>query len=294
MITCRRTGSDFVFPTPLPAFCFLASLVINCLDSILYTSTIVTFNFLNILLMSSTSENMSSQGIDVQRALEILSQRSADDSTHSHSEHQHTIGCVHHASEATQSLGQQIDLNPQERSFYEEEASVKAQQRQLNEEREKRQAELHAKLEAMPVRELVQAVLEAQQQRVQTYRTYDTGLDAILGSRNLSTYPQICAEATAQFAVISDTISGIQTCLASTKKRQDLAKLIRDLQQQEKEKLSLSAALHLERIRESQGGEERVLALMRQGIQSLEQKIGACMEMVSEVIEELQSALIDE
>ncbi|GKY94213.1 hypothetical protein MPSEU_000387200 [Mayamaea pseudoterrestris] len=242
--------------------------------------------------MSTEDGNQSSREIDVQLALEILSQRSGGDVAHHHGAA--AAPCAHHAADETQALGQVIDLNPQEQSINEEKEDLETQQAVLDQERDRKRAELEAKLQNMTDKELVQAVLEAQQQRVQTYRSFNNGLDSILSSTgSLSRYPQVCAEATAQFAVVSDTINGIQTRLASIKKRQDLAKLVSSLQQQEKEKLNLTAALHLERIRESQGGDERDLALLAQGIQSLERKIGSGMEAVNEIIEELQCVLID-
>ena len=240
--------------------------------------------------MTSISDSKASQGIDIRLALDILSQRSGEE----HAAHSATLDyCGNHASEEKRELGQVIDLNPQEESLAEEQENLKAQQEELNIEREKRRSELQTTVDSMSVREQLQAVLEAQQQRVQAYQQYNKGLDSVLRTRNLSLYPQICADATAHFAVVSDTLSCLHKSLARGKEHQDLAELVQNLQKHEKDKLNFTAALHLERIRESQGGEERVLSLMRQGILSLEQKIIACMEAVTEVLEEIQCALID-
>jgi hypothetical protein len=233
---------------------------------------------------------MSKEGIDVRLALEILSQRSPED---------HARGadgaCSHKASEQHKALGQVIDLNPQEQEDINKRRELlEIEQNELAAEREKRLVEMKDKLLHMSVRELLLAVLEAQQQRVQTYHSYNSSLDAILCTRNLTTYPQLCAEATAQFAVVSSTILSIHSCLATNKTRRDLATLVHNLQQLEKEKLNLSAALHLERIRESQGAEKQILDLIQEGIQSLENKISTCEDGVNLAIEELQCALADE
>jgi len=112
-------------------------------------------------------------------------------------------------------------------------------------------------------------------------------------------YPTICAEATASFSVQSDTINVIQRVLEEKHQRHDLKKLIETLQKHEKDKLNLTAALHLERIREKSqqvdtNGDERITALLRQGISSLRGNIQACVEEINEVIEELRITMVEE
>jgi hypothetical protein len=234
---------------------------------------------------------MSSQGIDVRLALEILSLRSPEN--HDHGDE--ADACRHHASSETQSLGQVINIAPSEDiSIQEETKDLIEQQNLLKEEREKRRSELRVKLESMSLDDLLQTVLEAQQQRVKAYHSFDTSLDSILSTRNLTNYPSVCAEATAHFAVVSDTVLSIHSCLLEKMKRPDLAQLVHNLQQHEKEKLSLTAALHLERIRESQGGEQRILALVKQEIQSLENRIRICCQEINDNIEEILCALSEE
>lgn len=242
--------------------------------------------------MSSENEtsNTSQNGIDIRQALEILSQRSTNDGSAAETQGKCTCS-IHHAPKVTQELGQILRLNPQDEQ--EELQDMAAQKFSLRVEREERRKALEAKLEEMSLHDLVQAVLEAQQQRVRIYQQYNSGLDYLLETKNLSNYPRICTDATAHFAVISDTINCIEAQLASTKKNRELASLVRNLQLHEKEKLNFSAALHLERIRESQERENRVLVLVRQGIQVLELKIAACMKAVNDIIEELQCSLTE-
>jgi hypothetical protein len=123
-----------------------------------------------------------------------------------------------------------------------------------------------------------------------------SGLATLLETGNMTNYPNVCAEATASFSVLSDTINIIQTALADSRSRKDLRDLIANLQQHEKEKLSLTAALHLDRIRESQqvGGDERILELLRLGVVSLRTKIEACVDNINEALEELRYAMVEE
>jgi hypothetical protein len=124
------------------------------------------------------------------------------------------------------------------------------------------------------------------------------GLDTLLETGNMTNYPYVCAAATSSFSVCSDTINIIQTVLADPQQRNrpDLQKLIGTLQTHEKEKLSLTAALHLDRIRESQhgGGDERILALLQEAVASLRAKIEACVEQINDALEEIRYAMVEE
>lgn len=123
------------------------------------------------------------------------------------------------------------------------------------------------------------------------------GLDTLLETGNVTNYPYVCAAATSSFSVCSDTINIIKTVLTdSSRNRPDLQKLIGTLQTHEKEKLSLTAALHLDRIRESQhgGGDERILALLQEAVASLRAKIEACVEQINDALEEIRYAMVEE
>jgi hypothetical protein len=122
----------------------------------------------------------------------------------------------------------------------------------------------------------------------------------------MSNYPSICAKATASFSVLSDTINAIEGVLVEGHNRRDLQKLLRQLQQHEKEKLNVTAALHLERIRErnqklqvnnynnNNGGDERVSRLLQEGVTAMKERIATCVEGINEVLEELRYALAEE
>jgi hypothetical protein len=217
-----------------------------------------------------------------------------------------------------------------------------------NEERKKKGKNNHQQimehLATMAIVDLLQTVLSSQEERVKTYRLYEQSLDEVLLSGNLTNYPPACATATASFAVLSDTIRAVQHELerrasasapaaqkdTDTQKNKaewkNDAQSIQKLQSLEREKLQLTAACHLERIRErnqreelmsqrssntnlkarnnnndakQQGSEDvnnkgRILSLLQQGISTLQTKIGVCTDQINDVLDELRCALVEE
>jgi hypothetical protein len=120
----------------------------------------------------------------------------------------------------------------------------------------------------------------------------------VLQTGNVTSYPDTCSKATASFSVLSETIKTIQEILQS-RKRTDLSKLIQQLQSYEKEKLQLTAAHHLERIRQQnqqqlEGEDARIEKLLKDGVTSLQQNIATCIENINEVLDELRCALLEE
>jgi len=144
--------------------------------------------------------------------------------------------------------------------------------------------------------------------------TTSRGLSTILLSGNITTYPTLCAKITASFSVLSDTINAVKSILQS-KKRTDITKVISQLQKYEGEKLNMTAALHLEKLRlrnsevdkaisiggnsndssgKEEGHDDKTAQLLRDGIQTLEGKISKVIESINEVLEELRCIAVDE
>ena len=133
-------------------------------------------------------------------------------------------------------------------------------------------------------------------------------------SGNVAHYPSICAETTAAFSVLSETVIAVRRFLdeSSRHNRKDLVQLLTRLQQGEKEKLNLTAALHLEKIRaanQKQLDEQQaalaasgcgpavdhlIASLLDEGVKSLQQKIAMSVEEINETLAELQCALVEE
>lgn len=121
----------------------------------------------------------------------------------------------------------------------------------------------------------------------------------MLVSGNITSYPALCAKATATFSVLSDTINSIRSCLQAQHGRTDAARAVGQLQKKEGEKLNLTAAVHLERLRlrnaqVEDGEDERTAALLREGIETLGGKVANVVEEINDCIEELRCIAADE
>ena len=132
--------------------------------------------------------------------------------------------------------------------------------------------------------------------------TFRRGLSTILLSGNITTYPALCANVTATFSVLSDTINAVKSSLVERHKRHDIGEIVRRLQKYEGEKLNLTAAIHLEKLRlknadlglSFNGSDERTAQLLDMGIQKLERNISANIESINEMLEELRCTAADE
>ena len=142
-------------------------------------------------------------------------------------------------------------------------------------------------------RELTRRFQSLQEERVRAYREYDDGLDGILRDRQLAAYPQLCAEATARFAALSRDINAVEERLRAADPAERAfahraADLVRRVQQLEKEKLELTAAAHLERIRETAGEE-----LAASNLAYVRQRMGEIVASIVEQLDELRCELAD-
>lgn len=205
-------------------------------------------------------------------------------------------------------------LPPQNPSLSKEETKQKENEEDLKQKEEKEQKQkeeeqkqqrllnIRKKLETMAVPDLFKALFEAQRERTVTYTEFDRGLEVVLDSQNISSYPDACAKATASFAVLSDTINTIRSILVDKHKRKDVSKLIRTLQRHEKEKLNFTAALHLERLRQQNhdlvendnDDGSKTMTLLREGVADLKMKLRDCVECINDVLEELRYAAAEE
>jgi DNA repair REX1-B len=131
-------------------------------------------------------------------------------------------------------------------------------------------------------------------------------------------YPHLCAEVTAKFAVLSETINSIRQAWtiespSSTiacspqvnhEKRRELVSLANSLQAMEREKLHHTAALHLETVRLAINqddaadavwhDESRRAALLNESVQQLRSSIGKIEESINEVLDELKVVMMEE
>jgi hypothetical protein len=281
----------------------------------------------------STNENaaQSAKGIDFHQALSILSQRSAGASHHAH-EHGDHNACPCQAppaaaTEAVQKMGQVIHLDgggsginddaddttassnrttgdkgtATSSSLTDSSGPSSAASRSLQPNPQFIEA-----FRSLSTLQLLQAVLSAQQDRVAAYRDYNKGLQAVLATNHVGYYPTVCTEATAKFAIVGDTIQAVHATLderngttttndKNVSLRKETQRLVRTLQQYEKQKLQYTAALHLEQIRLHQTSEDDHTSrkLLEDSTRTLHQKLTACISEINDVLEEIQCTLLD-
>lgn len=177
----------------------------------------------------------------------------------------------------------------------EESEAASVEETREEEERNRKKKEQLAKdryeeLSKLSTQDLISVVMKAQEERTRTYTQYNKDLDAILQTHNIGHYVTIVAQVTAVFSVQSDVINTAKRCIAEIHDKKDIEALISSLQSYEKEKLSLTAALHLERIREDENKGDQLLL---QGISSLRNKIFKVIGNINDCLEELRYERID-
>jgi len=104
-------------------------------------------------------------------------------------------------------------------------------------------------LSSLSILELITLLLSLQQERVETYREYDNVLHVLLQGNKLNEYPNLVAEITSIFTIISEKINNIKH-IVKEKGEEQLHKHILSIQTYEKEKLVLIASKHLDTIQQ--------------------------------------------
>eukprot|EP00980_Cylindrotheca_fusiformis_P011796 scaffold2816_cov121-Cylindrotheca_fusiformis.AAC.12 len=138
--------------------------------------------------MSAIKNN---EGIDIQKALAILSARKTDPSDSDD-------GCGCHGTRApddAKNLGQEIDLFG-ERSSRNAQEEQKVDEEKTQKERAKRKEDILNELKGMSLAELLRTLLKAQEDRVKAYNEFENGLVTVLQTGNISKYPEATLKAT--------------------------------------------------------------------------------------------------
>lgn len=235
----------------------------------------------------------NSQPIDIRDAMAILAARPKNEEA-DHIKNDKTL-C-----DTLKSMGQQINLFP---TVHEDHLEAKAEElnkiaNEIKQTAYSRERELRKGLEVLNTEALIASLYEAQRGRVSTYRDFDRSLEQVLSTGNLSEYPIACSNATASFAILSNTVNLIKGVLDKNFGRNDLKRLIEQLQEREKEKLNMTAALHLERIREKNSsrydGDDYVGKFLSQGVIDLQKKLSTCVDEINDILEEVKYATSEE
>ena len=127
-------------------------------------------------------------------------------------------------------------------------AATTTAQQQQQQQQQQSCAESLALLRAMETLELLNILTALQGERVETYAGYNKAIDVLVRDGRVEEYPMLCGETTSIFTVLSRRIIEIKEVLVE-RKQQVLADLVQALQEKEREKLVLVAALHLDILR---------------------------------------------
>jgi hypothetical protein len=259
------------------------------------------------------------KGIDITAAMNILAQRQEQNNNPALHSQQYASnnGCpcgqLHPEGRGTnnnsETGGQVIDLFHQDsttttstsnKQLQDNNPSDPAKEEKQQEPKEDQNNLLVKEIETMSLKQRIHAVLRAQEDRVATYRRFDEGLRDVLRTGNFTMYPALCVQVTATFAVLSNTINAVRDANTGNTTKQ-LQQFLTQLQQNERDKLNYTAALHLEQIRQAGGGAEdddggsaTTQNLFQTSIRSLRQQIATCVETINEILEELQCLLLEE
>jgi valyl-tRNA synthetase len=163
----------------------------------------------------------------------------------------------------------------------------------------------------MTLKAKLDLLFQLQSERVQTYAIFDHGLQTVLSTGNIQDYPALCAQVTATFSVLSDSINTIRSVLmeqqASNEEQKSIplvGQYIHRLQRLEKDKLNLTAAIHLDKIRihalkDTQQVDNhtqldsRTQSLLNHSILKLNENLNKVVEQINEVVEEIHAIAAD-
>ncbi|RKO84921.1 DNA repair REX1-B-domain-containing protein [Blyttiomyces helicus] len=125
--------------------------------------------------------------------------------------------------------------------------------------------------------------------RVAIFKDLDAGFDLYLNKEaSADEYQKLVQAVTKSFANISLEIQEIQKMLETETQREDLAKLVGGVQQEERKKLATTVKLQIERA-ESQFGERDFAT----EIPELEQNLKNIVEAINEKLEELHCEMAE-
>ncbi|EQC33058.1 hypothetical protein SDRG_09577 [Saprolegnia diclina VS20] len=140
-------------------------------------------------------------------------------------------------------------------------------------------------LQATSTRGLYDAFMRCQSKRVEIYARFETGFVELMFKDEFAVFSQ---EITKHFAAVSAEINRIEATLRA-RDATTLAALIRKVQIQEKEKLLLTSALLLERMRSKQTRDDDVSAsIYDTSIRSMEGTHTKIIEAINELLVEMQ------
>ncbi|KAG7401957.1 hypothetical protein PHYBOEH_008478 [Phytophthora boehmeriae] len=142
---------------------------------------------------------------------------------------------------------------------------------------------------------LVQTFYRLQEKRVQIYAKFRQGFQE---HQKTERFPVFCSGITQQFLTVSEQVNQVETLLRGKKQQVAIAQLLRKVQQEEKEKLLLTSALLIEKMRLSDASklaepDEATIAFLERSVQTLTTKHTVCVERINELLDDLRAESAD-
>ncbi|DAZ99232.1 TPA: hypothetical protein N0F65_008099, partial [Lagenidium giganteum] len=110
-------------------------------------------------------------------------------------------------------------------------------------------------------------------------------------------FQEFCTAITKRFAKASEQVNAVERLLQQ-REQQHTAKLIRNVQENEKEKLLLTSALFVELMRlddqeQSTEPDATISSLLEQSVATLKEKNAAIVERINDTLEEIRETLTE-
>ncbi|KAG6977075.1 hypothetical protein JG688_00000679 [Phytophthora aleatoria] len=151
-----------------------------------------------------------------------------------------------------------------------------------------------ADLTQLSARALVQAFHGLQETRVQIYAEFRQGFQVHQKTEQL---PAFCSGITERFSVVSEQINQVENLLRD-KKQQIVADFIRKVQLEEKEKLLLTSAVLIEKMRLTDAmkqpkRDESTVAFLERSVETLNGKHTDSVVRINEILDDLRAESAD-
>ncbi|KAE9330914.1 hypothetical protein PF001_g132 [Phytophthora fragariae] len=150
-------------------------------------------------------------------------------------------------------------------------------------------------LALLSARELVQTFHRLQETRVQIYTEFRQGFQV---HQKTEQFPGFCSGITERFSAVSEQVNCVEKLLRDEKQQVAIAQLLRKVQLEEKEKLLLTSAVLIEKMRLSDATkqpepDESTIAFLERSVQTLTAKHTDCVVRINEVLEDLRAESAD-
>ncbi|KAH7479860.1 hypothetical protein PRIC1_008587 [Phytophthora ramorum] len=150
-------------------------------------------------------------------------------------------------------------------------------------------------LDQLSSKALVQSFHRLQETRVQIYADFKQGFHV---HQKTEQFPAFCSGITEQFSAVSEQINRVEKLLRDEKQQVAIAQLLRQVQEEEKEKLLLTSAVLIEKMRLNDASkqpepDDATIAFLERSVETLTTKHTACVVRINEILEDLHAESAD-